>query len=71
MSDLIPSNYNEWHHCITSICRIPLTESYIRERISALNNQQDYMTRRFVELYGEEQRQQTLLWFEQALSEVA
>ncbi|MCC5795760.1 MAG: hypothetical protein JJU48_00365 [Methylophaga sp.] len=70
MSDLIPGNYNEWHHCITKICRIPLTESYIRERISALNNEQDYMTSRFVELYGEEQRQQTLLWFEQALSEV-
>lgn len=70
MSDFIPSTYDEWHHCITEICGIPLTEAYIRKRIDALNNHRDYMTTRFVELYGESQRQQTLAWFEQALSEV-
>lgn len=70
MSDFVPSTYNDWRHCITEICGIPLTESYIRERIDALHNPKDYMTSRFVQVYGEAQHQQTLIWFEQALREV-
>ncbi len=30
----------------------------------------DPMTARFIALYGEAQRQQTILWFEQALREI-
>lgn len=71
MVDLIPNSYDEWRYCITEICGIPLTESYIRMRINALNDQQDFMTIRFIELYGDAHHQQALAWFEQALSEVA
>ncbi|MBD3894909.1 hypothetical protein IEI94_03460 [Halomonas sp. ML-15] len=71
MVDLIPNSYDEWRYCITEICGISLTESYIRKRINALNDQQDFMTARFIELYGEAHHQQTLAWFEQALGEVA
>lgn len=71
MADLIPRTYADWRYCITEICGIPLTASYIHERISALNNMKDHMTARFVQLYGESQRRQTLVWFEQALKEVA
>lgn len=71
MSDLIPRTYDAWRHCITEVCGIPLTESYIRARIRALNDHQDHMTTRFVQLYGEAQYRQTLAWFEQALNEVA
>lgn len=70
MSDLIPRRYEDWRHCITQICGIPLTEPYIRERIRALNNNRDHMTTGFVQLYGEAQRQQTLAWFERALKDV-
>lgn len=71
MTDLIPQNYNDWRYCITEICGIPLTESYIRERIDALNQRKDFMTARFIELYGEAQHHQTLTWFKQALREVS
>lgn len=71
MVDLIPNSYDEWRYCITEICSISLTESYIRKRINALNDQQDFMTTRFIELYGYAHHQQTLVWFEQALDEVA
>ena len=63
---LIPENYDEWQHCITVLCRQPLTEKYIDERITALTDTNDYMTQKFVELYGERQRLQTLDWFKQA-----
>jgi len=69
MADLRPRTYEAWHHCITEICGIPLTKHYIHARIQALNNHQDHMTSRFIELYGEEQRQKTLAWFDRALHE--
>ncbi|WP_111643094.1 hypothetical protein [Marinimicrobium alkaliphilum] len=70
MSDLIPQRYEEWRHCITHTCGIPLTERYIRERIKALNDSRDHMTAGFVQLYGEGHRRQTLAWFERALEEL-
>ncbi|PSV38646.1 hypothetical protein C9J44_02225 [Photobacterium sp. GB-27] len=63
---IIPQTYQEWHHCITVICQQPLTLSYVEERITALNSSKDYMTKKFVQLYGESQRQKTMQWFEQA-----
>jgi len=69
MQNIIPTTYAEWRHCITEVCGIPLTESYIQERIKALNNFDDHMTTSFVRLYGEPQRQATIGWFEQALQE--
>ncbi|KJF94767.1 hypothetical protein UB33_07290 [Photobacterium angustum] len=67
---IIPQTYQEWHHCITVICQQPLTLSYVEERIAALNSSKDYMTKKFVQLYGESQRQKTLQWFEQAKNEL-
>ena len=70
MENIIPSNYEEWHHCITEVCGIPLTEPYIEERIQALNNFNDHMTASFVRLYGDTQRIKTIGWFEKALKDV-
>ncbi|EAR56077.1 hypothetical protein SKA34_12825 [Photobacterium sp. SKA34] len=67
---IIPQTYQEWHHCITVICKQPLTLSYVEERIIALNSPKDYMTKKFVQLYGESQRKKTLQWFEQAKNEL-
>lgn len=67
---LIPENYEQWHHCITIVCQQPLTPGYIDGRIKALNNQHDHMTKKFVELYGEQQRLKTLQWFSEAKSKI-
>lgn len=71
MTELIPRTYDEWKHCITEVCGIPFTESYIRARIKALSDPRDEMTERFVQLYGEAHRRRTLSWFEQALGSFA
>ncbi len=63
-TEIIPRSYEEWRHCIEVICKQKLTKRYIDQRIAALNNVNDYMTNRFVQLYGEPQRIQTLEWFE-------
>lgn len=56
-------------HCITEICGIPLGESFIRERLIALDDDNDHMTRKFIELYGREHWKQTKTWFNQALKD--
>lgn len=63
---LIPQTYDEWHHCITVICRQPLTQDFIDARIAALDDPSDYMTQKFVELYGEQQLVKTQNWFKEA-----
>lgn len=63
---IIPQTYEEWHHCITVDCEEQLTLTYIEARIKALNSPSDYMTKKFVELYGDHQRIKTLGWLEQA-----
>lgn len=67
-SPIIPETYEQWHHCITVICQQPLTPEFIETRIEALKNLRDYTTKKFVELYGEQQRLRTLNWFQQAKS---
>ncbi|MCG8669342.1 MAG: hypothetical protein MI867_07990 [Pseudomonadales bacterium] len=69
-TSIIPTTYQEWRHCITVICQQPLTMPYIESRIKALNSQNDHMTSKFVELYGEQQLVKTLKWFEQAKDEL-
>ena len=66
----IPQTYEEWHHCITVICRQELTLPYIEKRIKSLSSPNDHMTQKFVELYGEQQRLKTLQWFKQAMNEI-
>jgi hypothetical protein len=62
---LIPETYEQWRHCIIELCKQPLTAVYIDGRIKALSDSQDDSTRKFVKLYGEQQRLKTLQWFEQ------
>ncbi|MEM9695816.1 MAG: hypothetical protein AAGA56_24955 [Myxococcota bacterium] len=65
------NSYDEWKHCITVKCGIPLTSDYVDKRLAALSDEQDKATARFVELYGDAYRRQTIAWFEQARRELA
>lgn len=67
----LSQSYEDWKHCITVKCGIPLTADYIAKRVAALRNLQDPMTKRFVTLYGEAYRGRVIGWFEQARQEVA
>ena len=61
-----PRNYNEWRHCIIVKCGLELSPVYISERLKALNDEQDYHTQRFVQLYGKAHHQNVIEWFMQA-----
>ena len=66
---MIPNTYEEWRYCITTTCGIPLTAAYIEERLRALRSPHDASSKRFRELYGPRQLDQTIRWFEQARAE--
>ena len=67
---IVPTSYEDWKHCITVSCDIPLTPQYVQERIAALSDQEDYHTRRFVEHWGQAHLDRTLGWFRQAEAEL-
>jgi len=71
MNSMLPlRSYEDWKHCITVLCGIPLTGRYIEQRLIALHNLSDYTTQRFVAAWGEEHRLRVIGWFEQARQEV-
>ncbi|MEM9754446.1 MAG: hypothetical protein AAF914_00550 [Pseudomonadota bacterium] len=67
----VPDTYEDWKHCITVKCDIPLTQSYVAERLAALNNQSDYQTQKFIERWGAAHHARTVAWFEKAAKEIA
>ena len=63
------SNYEDWKHCITVLCGIPLTPDYIEKRILDLGDLNNFHTRKFVNMWGEEHRIHILGWFDRAKQE--
>lgn len=62
----VPQSYEEWQHCITVKCGLELTPAYISERLSALTDNEDYQTQRFIVLYGKQHLKSVIDWFHRA-----
>ena len=58
--------YDDWKHCITVLCRIPLTPAYVEQRLAALRDPADNGTQRFIATWGEAHLARVIDWFEQA-----
>ena len=65
-----PGTYEEWKHCITVDCAIPLTPHFVQERIAALTDKRDFHTHKFIESWGAAHHAQTLAWFRRAAQEL-
>ena len=66
----VPKTYEEWKHCITVKCDIPLTTAYVRERIAALTDDRELDTQKFIERWGNAHHARTLAWFRRAAEEL-
>ena len=66
----VPDTYEEWKHCITVDCGIPLTRNFIKERIAALVDMGDFHTQKFIESWGPAHHARTLAWFRRAAEEL-
>lgn len=62
--------YDDWKHCITELCGIPLTPIYVEQRLAALRDPADERTQKFVATWGEPHLSQVIGWFEQAEREL-
>ena len=60
------STYEDWKHCITVECGIPLTPDYIDQRIAALKDPRDHHTQKFKTEYGDAHLAKVIGWFETA-----
>lgn len=67
----VPQSYEEWEHCITVKCGIPLTPDYVAGRIAALENGRDFQTEKFITRWGAAHHARTLEWFREAQSRLA
>ncbi len=68
-SNPIPQSYDEWRHCITVRCGIPLTQTFVEGRIKELRDGDHRRTREFREKYGPDHLNRVIGWFETALRE--
>ena len=66
---MIPSNYEEWRYCIEEKCGIPLTQSFVKARLSTLKNDSSEETAKFRKRYGDPYWKKVLEWFEKALQD--
>jgi hypothetical protein len=67
----IPDSYPAWRHCITVECRIPLTQTFIEQRLAIWQNPSLEETQRFRRCYGDDYWQRVIHWFQQARAEWA
>ena len=63
-------SYEDWKHCITQLCGIPLTGPYVEQRLTALRDLANETTQKFVAMWGEPHRLCVIGWFEQAQREM-
>ena len=62
--------YDDWKHCITVLCQIPLTLTYVEQRLAALRDPADNGTQKFTATWGEDHLARVIGWFEQAEREL-
>ena len=71
MTAVLPlKTYDDWKHCITVLCRIPLTPAYVEQRLAALRDPADQGTQKFVATWGEAHLARVIDWFERAEREL-
>lgn len=69
-SEIIPTRYESWRHCITVECGIPLTHTFINERIAVFTDPNNLESARFRKLYGDKHWQNIIQWYRLAQTEL-
>lgn len=64
---MIPKDFMEWKACIEVKCGIPLTPTFVKQRLLELGDYQNQHTKEFIRVYGNTYHQQVIKWFEESL----
>ena len=68
--EIFPKHYESWKSCITQKCKIPLTEEFIKNRISILADEDSIERSKFIELYGLHWTNTVISYFKQSLNNI-
>ena len=71
MTSPFPQNFEEWKYCITVECGIPLSASFITQRLSVWRNESHEETRRFRQRFGDNYWRSVIGWFAKAEQQLA
>ena len=71
MTSPFPQNFEEWKYCITVECGIPLSASFITQRLSVWRNESHEETRRFRQRFGDNYWRSVIGWFAEAERQLA
>ena len=71
MTSPFPQNFEEWKYCITVECGIPLSASFITQRLSVCRNESHEETRRFRQRFGDNYWRSVIGWFAEAEQQLA
>ena len=66
MTSPFPETYEQWRHCITVECGIPLTSEFVSQRLAVWRDETTQETERFRKLYGDGYWRTVISWFERA-----
>ncbi len=66
----IPQDFEDWRTCIEVHCRIPLTRSFVAQRLRELDDQSLLSTAQLLKHYGEAHVERVRGWFRQAAREL-
>ena len=70
-SPIIPSNFEEWKHCIEVECGLKLTPQFIEKRIASMEDPTEHYTQQFLKRYGNQYHSQVLGWFRTAQAQIS
>ena len=65
-----PENYQQWRHCITEECGIPLTSEFVEQRLRVWRDESSQETKRYRKLYGDQYWKFMISCFERASKEL-
>ncbi|MCH2191376.1 MAG: hypothetical protein MK188_10670 [Gammaproteobacteria bacterium] len=69
-SPIIPTNFEEWKHCIEVECGLKLSKQFIEMRIKSMEDSTEHYTQQFIKRYGNQYHLQVLGWFRTAHSQL-
>jgi hypothetical protein len=59
---MLPTTFQQWHHCMVHECKIELTQAFARQRLAVYEDRQHPETLQFIALYGEQHLQNIINW---------
>ena len=59
---MIPQTFEDWKNCIVNDCKINLTKTFTKERLTVYQDLENKETQKFISLYGKQHLNNIIRW---------